>query len=195
MNEYVIDGYKLTVKEETDFDLHSDYSKNYDAVFIIEEPDLEDGWFHKIISIRVESESAIKNVLIMASYHTIVDKCAALAGEQLFMLLNDVMILFDPADLKITKQKELGLIMGTMIAVYSYKDDFIVHYEMDIMRIDRELNVKWDFGGSDIFVRWQSNDPAFVMKEDRICLYDFNEHYYEIDYDGNKICDIKSENE
>ena len=131
----------------------------------------------------------------MASYHTIVDKCAALAGEQLFMLLNDVMILFDPADLKITKQKELGLIMGTMIAVYSYKDDFIVHYEMDIMRIDHELNVKWDFGGSDIFVRWQSNDPAFVMKEDRICLYDFNEHYYEIDYDGNKICDIKSENE
>ena len=195
MNEYAIDGYKVTVKEEKGFDLHSNYSNNFDAVFIIEEPDLEDGWFHKIISIRVECASTIKNVVIIASYHTIVDKCAAPAGKQLFMLLNDVMILFDPADLKITNQKELGQMMGTMDAVYPYKDDFIVHYEMDIMRIDRELNIKWDFGGSDIFFRWQSNDPAFVMKEDRICLYDFNEHYYEIDYDGNKLCDIKSENE
>ncbi len=194
MNEYAIDGYKVTVKEEKDFDLHSDYSKNYDAVFIIKKPDLEEGLFHKIISIRVESASTIKNVLIMSSYHTIVDKCAVPAGKCLFMLLNDIMVLFNPADLKIVDHKKLEHVMGTMIAVYSYKDDFIIHYEMDIMRVDRELNVKWNFGGSDIFCRWQSNDPAFVMKEDRICLYDFNEHYYEIDYDGNKICDIKSDN-
>lgn len=30
---------------------------------------------------------------------------------------------------------------------------------------------------------------AFEMKSDRICLYDFEDNYYEIDYDGNVIKD------
>ena len=34
MNEYALDGYKVTVKEEKGFDLHSNYSNNFDAVFV-----------------------------------------------------------------------------------------------------------------------------------------------------------------
>lgn len=70
---------------------------------------------------------------------------------------------------------------------YVYEDDFIIHGELDIFRVTRNLDIIWSFGARDIFVRCGSNEPAFVMKEDRICLYDFLGYYYEIDYDGNKL--------
>ena len=38
-------------------------------------------------------------------------------------------------------------------------------------------------------MRYMGEEPAFEMKSDRICLYDFEDNYYEIDYDGNVIKD------
>ena len=38
----------------------------------------------------------------------------------------------------------------------------------------------------DIFVSI-TNKTAFEIKTDRICLYDFYDNYYEIDFDGNMI--------
>lgn len=49
--------------------------------------------------------------------------------------------------------------------------------------------MRWSFSGRDIFVRYMGEEPAFEMKSDRICLYDFEDNYYEIDYDGNVIKD------
>ncbi|MDE7205768.1 MAG: hypothetical protein K2N90_01155 [Lachnospiraceae bacterium] len=38
-------------------------------------------------------------------------------------------------------------------------------------------------------MRYMGEEPAFEMKRDRICLYDFEDNDYEIDYDGNVIKD------
>ena len=74
------------------------------------------------------------------------------------------------------------------------QDDFILYGEVEIYRVDRNLEVKWIFSARDIFVRYEGDEPAFEMKEDRICLYDFINHYYEIDYDGKLLVE-KSANE
>lgn len=58
---------------------------------------------------------------------------------------------------------------------------------MEIYRIDSNLNVVWQFSARDIFVRYQVEEPAFIMKKDRICLFDFLDNYYEIDYDGKLL--------
>ena len=78
---------------------------------------------------------------------------------------------------------------GTLFSVYRYQQDFIMYCEMDIIRMTRNLDVVWDFGARDIFVRYQGEEPAFEMMPDRIRLYDFSDNYYEIDYDGKVIKD------
>ena len=67
--------------------------------------------------------------------------------------------------------------------------DFILYCEMDIIRMNRNLDVLWDYSARDIFVRFHGDEPAFEMDIDRIKLYDFSDYYYEIDYDGKIIRD------
>lgn len=63
----------------------------------------------------------------------------------------------------------------------------ILYDETDIYRIAEELLILWRFSGRNIFVRCAGDEPAFEMKVDRICLYDFKDNYYEIDYNGNLV--------
>ena len=71
-------------------------------------------------------------------------------------------------------------------AIKLLKGDFILYGEVEIYRVTPDLSIKWSFSGKDIFVRYHNNEPepAFKMKKDRICLYDFGDNYYEINYDG-----------
>lgn len=45
---------------------------------------------------------------------------------------------------------------------------------------------KWSFSGKDIFVSLSNKKPV-ELRDNSICLYDFEDNYYEIDYDGNVI--------
>ena len=88
----------------------------------------------------------------------------------------------------IVKRKELAL-SGTLFSVHPYRDDFILYCEMNIIRMNQNLDVIWDYMARDIFVRYKGEEPAFEMRKDRIRLYDFSDSFYEIDYNGKVIID------
>ena len=90
----------------------------------------------------------------------------------------------------ITKKKDLDTV-GCNFAIYRTKRGNVIYGETEITMLDDDLNKKWSFSGMDIFVSVNGTNP-FEMKEDRICLFDFYDHYYEIDYDGNLLNDIAS---
>lgn len=73
------------------------------------------------------------------------------------------------------------------VHIYPYGEDYILYGELEIYRISSDLKVKWEFSGRDIFVRYEGNEPALEMREDKMCLYDFSNNYYEISYDGKLI--------
>ena len=75
---------------------------------------------------------------------------------------------------------------GPIFAAYEYEGDYILYGEVDIYRVDKDLNEKWRFFGEDIFITG-SGEEGFLMKEDRICLWDFMGKYYELDYNGNEL--------
>lgn len=52
--------------------------------------------------------------------------------------------------------------------------------------LDFNFAKKWSFSGKDIFVSLTEKN-CFEPKENSICLYDFEDHYYEIDYNGKLI--------
>ena len=74
---------------------------------------------------------------------------------------------------------------------FAYEKEFILYGEVEIYRVDKNLNVLWEFSGKDVYVKKSGGEPAFQMKDDRICLYDFSDNYYEIDYEGNILMEIQ----
>lgn len=75
---------------------------------------------------------------------------------------------------------------ATCFGIYKLQDDYIIHGEIEISRLDREGNIKWQFGGSDIFVSFDS-DGAFKLNSDHIALTDFYKTKYKIDFNGKPI--------
>ena len=116
------------------------------------------------------------------------DDYAFIEDNGLFLFLNDTVCEFDAQTGEVKNKKSINM-MGTLFSVYRYQQDFILYCEMYIIRMTQDLEVVWDFGARDIFVRYHGEEPAFEMMSDRIRLYDFSDNYYEIDYDGNVIRD------
>lgn len=132
------------------------------------------------------SHTLEKKIVLKVSFFTPHDEYAFIEDNSLFLFLNDTVCEYDIQTEEMINKKSMDL-TGTLFSVYRYKQDFIMYCEMDIIRMTRDLDVVWDFGARDIFVRYQGEEPAFEMMQDRIRLYDFSDNYYEIDYDGKVI--------
>lgn len=185
MTEYVYKDYKIRIEE-----IGSETSNSVDVLPYDKVLEVEEDWeFNRCFLHTVQRAGDLKRVLLNAPYYTPSELFAALHPNGLFMMMNDVLGIFNPATLEIEQITEIDPI-APMIALYTYKDDYILYGEMEIYRVTGDMKVLWEFWGRDIFVRCNGDQQAFVMKPDRICIYDFEENYYEIDYDGNKIKDI-----
>ena len=78
--------------------------------------------------------------------------------------------------------------MAPNFEIYKVDTGYLIHGEMDITMLNDKLETLWSFSGRDIFVSI-SGKPPFEIKADRICLYDFEDNYYELDFNGNVIHD------
>ncbi|TNE79764.1 MAG: hypothetical protein EP332_09960 [Bacteroidetes bacterium] len=74
--------------------------------------------------------------------------------------------------------------IATCFQLFKLQDDFIVHGELEISRIDKNGCVKWQFSGSDIFVS-PNGINEIKIESDHILLTDFSQTTYTIDLDGN----------
>lgn len=161
-------------------------SRSYDKTIVIENTN-----FNKRIEMEVEHCGETQSILMLSPYYTPVESFVAPHQDGLFLMLNDTLCVFDLQKLEIIRKNMIHP-LGTMIAVYSYGGDYILHGEIEIYRLSSDLKIEWEFSGRDIFIRQQVNESAFEMKENKICLYDFYDNYYEIDYDGKMIVDKPS---
>ncbi len=75
---------------------------------------------------------------------------------------------------------------ATCFAIYPYQEDFIIHGELTISRIDKNGNLKWDFGARDIFVT-PSGDPALRLDGNNIELTDWEGYIYLLDETGKEL--------
>ncbi len=73
--------------------------------------------------------------------------------------------------------------LATCFQVLPLDEDFIVHGELQISRIDMNGYVKWSFSGHDIFVSMDENSSIELLS-DHILLHDFIGTHYMLDFDG-----------
>ncbi|SMC60634.1 hypothetical protein [Pedobacter nyackensis] len=75
---------------------------------------------------------------------------------------------------------------ATCFQIHKLQDDFIIHGEILVTRISKDGLIKWQFGGSDIFVSFDG-DEAFKLNTDHIALTDFCNVKYKVDFNGKAI--------
>ena len=77
---------------------------------------------------------------------------------------------------------------ATCFQIFKQQDNYIVHGEMEVTKIDQDGQIKWKFGGADIFVSID-NEEEFKIDKDGILLTDFAKTKYKIDFDGKLLWD------
>jgi hypothetical protein len=115
---------------------------------------------------------------------TITTKSFVLTNNSILICCSDKIYSLSLPDLQLNWKKRFD--PATCFAIYSFKDDFIVHGELRITRIDKEGNEKWTFGARDIFVTPDGKD-TLELQTDKIKLRDWEGYEYLLNEDGQEI--------
>jgi len=70
------------------------------------------------------------------------------------------------------------------IAIYEFDGGYVIHGELEIIKLSATLEIEWVFRGGEIFVRLDG-DCSFEIKGDKIHVVDWANVRYEIDRFGN----------
>ncbi len=73
---------------------------------------------------------------------------------------------------------------ATCFEVFKYQDDYIVHGEMEISRVDKNGVIVWQRSGADIYTTPTGKDD-FKVTDDFIIATDWNYQQYKFAFDGN----------
>lgn len=83
---------------------------------------------------------------------------------------------------------------GGCLGFYPLKDGYLLHGEDAIVMLDEQLNTRWSFSGADIFASVTGKD-AFILDNEKILLWDFQDNYYELDLSGRLLRHIPAKDQ
>lgn len=75
---------------------------------------------------------------------------------------------------------------ATCFQIFKQEDDYIIHGELQVAKLDKFGKIIWEFGGADIFV-CIDNEEEFKIENDGILVTDFAKTKYKIDFDGKLL--------
>lgn len=141
--------------------------------------------FSKTLAIHINLYSEEYQIALIGPYYSYDSDCAVLEDDILTILQNDMI-----TQIKITNSTIVRHVLldcfGCNFAIYKINKGYIIYGEIEIIMLNFDLEKQWSFSGRDIFVSISNKDP-FTIRENSICLYDFEDNYYEIDFDGKQI--------
>ena len=145
------------------------------------------GEYDQLIGIRIyENEEPMGKVLLVAdTYNVLNEKGILLDNDRLLIACgNEVFCILLPT-LELLWHTQVD--MATCFQIVPYQEDYITHGEVEIVRLNKQGEILWQFSGKDIFVSPIERIPAFKTTPQGIDLVDFNYEEYHIDYDGKLI--------
>lgn len=184
--------YQINIYNESTYTVGStDNVNSYDKVYFgdnaREYPTSKHG-----ISIIQNGEIVNKCLIVGSGGSTTIHKhsSARYKSQLLICCCNSVFCITLP-DLELKWVKVLDIV--TCFQIFEHNNNFIIHGEIQVSKIDSNGKLKWQFGGQDIFVSID-NQEEFKIEEDGILLCDFANTFYKIDFDG-KLIWSKNKNE
>lgn len=142
------------------------------------------GDMYKALHIYVTGKNSY-SIALVGDYYTYGSNCAILTDHIVTVLQNDHITQIDLDTVQIIKEYELD-VLGTTFGIYLIPDGYIIYGEIEVVKLDNTFREVWKFSGKDIFVSVNGKN-AFELTENSIKLYDFENNFYELDFDGNAV--------
>ena len=141
--------------------------------------------FANVVRVSSSLAGVSQSITIQCNYITSLDNAAILKGSQLILMLNEQLFEINMQTCAIEKYKELDIIGGTF-GLYETAHGYVIHAELDILMLNPDFDILWDFSGRDIFVS-VTGKTAFTLTDTSIQLFDFIDTYYELDLNGKLL--------
>ncbi len=140
---------------------------------------------YKVFSITIDLFYKKQSIAFVCDFYSYDTDCALLEKNILTILSNDTIVQIDVIQGNIVSFRKLDE-SGCHFGIYKVKNGYIIYGEIEIIMLDFDFHKIWSFSGKDIFVSITDKQPIELC-ENSIKLYDFEDNFYEIDYDGNLI--------
>ena len=161
-------------------DNNFNYSKHYFGDEATEYPTSKHG-----IKIYQDDQIIDNSIIIGSGGSTgIHQNSSLLDNDQLLICCCDAIFCLTLPDLELKWKTQAD--HATCFQIFKLQDDYIVHGELQVAKLDKNGIIKWVFGGADIFVSID-NEEEFKIESDGILLTDFSKTKYKIDFDGKLI--------
>ena len=157
--------------------------ENYQKVYFEE----SDYILPSIFGIKVfENENLISSAIlgVGGGATTIHDNSYIISKNKLHICCGNFVFCLSIPELEIVWKTQTDEI--TCFEIFKVENEFIVHGEMEISKLDENGNIIWQRGGRDIFVTIEGVDD-FLIKDNIILAKDFENNLYKFDLNGNQI--------
>lgn len=144
---------------------YADFLNEYDAIYIAPSAYQPTSvQFIKLIRFDdfLQENRVIKQVIVGATGGgTGLQKTGTLLdNDQLVTCCSDTVFSISIPDLNLLWQTKAD--WGTCFQLFKMKDDYIVHGEMEITRLNKQGNIVWQHSGADIFVTFDSSENFHI---------------------------------
>lgn len=173
----------VDITVDSTYTIDSADNKHYDLV--LNPDDYYHNDFSNTLAIAIDIFAKTFNIALIGSFYSYDTDCAVIDGDILTVMQNNTITQLNVLNGEMTLHKHFEC-FGCNFGLYKVKLGYVVYGEIQILMLDQNFEVKWRFSGKDIFVSCSGKTP-FKLCENSIRLYDFNDEYYEIDYNGNNI--------
>ena len=182
---------EIEIIDEDNFDLNSVdnkrfYGRIYSTDSVLEyNPTTKHGI--RIMQNGIEKQSAL--LLGFSGATGIYKNSYLIKKEKLFICCSNEIYSLNLKDLSLNWKNEFDI--ATCFGIYEFGEDFIIHGELEINRINQYGNIKWTFGAKDIFVN-PDGKTEIKINENRIELIDWEGTFYELNENGKLVKEIKT---
>ena len=118
----------------------------------------------------------------------ITENSFVIKNESIYICCSDMVYCLKLSDLSVNWRNQCD--PGTCFQIYEFEDDFIIHGEMQISRIDEQGKTKWNFGARDIFVSPDGKNELKII-ENRIEVIDWQGYKYVLNSAGELLSEEK----
>ena len=180
-------AYKIEIIEDSIYTAHSTdnkYSYDYEYPLSTESFARSISCTKTVIKIYKESK-LLKSAIICEPYGKTIESESTFVtdNDKIYICAKDMIYSLNILDLSLNWRKRVDY--SDCIAIYKLENDFLVHGELDIVRIDREGNIMWRFGSRESWIN-TSGKLEVTIEENQIRLFDFDSTEYLIDFEGNE---------
>lgn len=128
----------------------------------------------------IGSYEKVIRITLIGDFYSYEMDCAILEEMVLTVLQNNTITQLNVQDGSLILRKQFEC-FGCNYGIYRVREGYIIYGEVEITMLDLDFNKEWSFSDRDIFVS-QYREKTFEICDNLIKLYDWEDHYYEIDF-------------